>query len=107
MVVTDSVDVIEDQRHLPSPPRRALSAQLAQRALETGLEETLLQMTARERGAFDEDLVEWLRRGSAARQRFSTRSVRVEVVDRNPPDIGCIGLERPPVPTAGTHAEAS
>lgn len=45
MVVTDAVDVIEDQRHPLSHPRLVLSAELADRAFQAGVVQTLLEMS--------------------------------------------------------------
>jgi hypothetical protein len=58
VVVSDPVDVVEDQRHSPSGPKLALSAELAYRCLETGPEQPLLQLPAREGRSFDQDLIE-------------------------------------------------
>jgi len=60
IVVGDSVDVIEDQRHARAAPLFILAAKLAFAAFHALGIEALLQVAARVGGAFNQDLLEWL-----------------------------------------------
>jgi hypothetical protein len=105
VVVTDAVDVIQDQGHSASAPHLALAAELALTHLQPRLVEPLLQMATRERRAGDEDLFKRSFRHARARERVATRGVRIEVIHRDPPDLGCVPLERSPVVAARAHPE--
>jgi hypothetical protein len=82
VVVSDAVDVIEDERDRAPAPRTALTAELADRAFHAGLVEPLLEVTAAVRRAFDEDLIQWF--CSAPTCRSSCR-VRIKMVRRYSP----------------------
>jgi hypothetical protein len=107
MVVVHPVHVIEDQRHVAATPLLALSAQLALTGLEALGVEPLLELDARERRPFDEDLLERPSSSLISAQGVTAGGVRVEVVDRNSPDLERIPLQRPPVAAAGAHVEAA
>ncbi len=103
--VTDSIDVIEDQRDALSAPELVLTAQLAATRLEAFCVEALLELSAREGRPSDEDLAQRPRGVSTSFECLAARGVRVEVVDRDPPDLDRVRLQRAPVAPTRTHAE--
>jgi hypothetical protein len=84
VVIGDSIDVIEDQRHRPSPPVFALAAHLAASLLQIFEIKSLLQLVPWVVRISDQHLLEW-------RSRFrgcpSRRCAGIEVVRRDLPPL--------------------
>ena len=59
VVVPNAVDVIEDHRHPLAAPALALTALLAFRSLQAGLDQTLLQVAAAVGRMLNENLLQW------------------------------------------------
>ena len=93
MVVSDPVDVVEDQRHPATSPDLALAAQLTAALLESSLVEPLLQRPAWICGTADEDFA---KRPPVTLVRARPNQVRVEVVNRDLPVLGPV-LQSPDV----------
>src|SRR5918996_4128475 len=83
VVVGDAVDVVEDHAHDVSAPHLALSAEFADRLLETCVVQPLLEVIARKRRVLDEDFVE---RPASLDTRSAAGGVGVEVLSRDVPE---------------------
>jgi hypothetical protein len=103
VVVSDTVDVVEDERHLASAPRAPLTAELAGRTFNAGLVEALLQVPAAVRRAFDENLIQWF--CSAPTCRSSCR-VRIKMVCRYSPAFN-VPAKRAVITTCSPQSEST
>ncbi len=101
VVVSDTVDVIEDERHLAPAPCAALTAELAGRQLQAGLVEAFLQVPAAVRRALDENLVQRCCSAPACR---SPSGIRVEMICRYLPAFN-VPAERAVIPTGVSQSK--
>src|SRR5215218_3310133 len=104
VVVGDTIDVVENQRHVVASPLLSLAAELALAPLETVAIEAAFQLAAVVGRVLNEDLAE---RASRSRVRPATSlcAVWVEVRDRDIPQRHVL-LQCPVVAARGSQAQA-
>jgi hypothetical protein len=103
VVRRDSVDVIQDERHLTAVPDLALAAELTVPCLDTGRVETLLEVAPVVGGVLDQHGFKG--RWFASNLR-GTHCIRIEVLHRDPPQRDVL-LNGPGVATRRPQAQAT
>jgi len=102
VIVSHTVDVVEDQGHPPTHPYLALTAKLAFTRLQPLLEQALLEVPARVARTSRQNETQG---NGVSSQRFVTSPVRIEVVDGYEPNVLDVSPQGSMVTPRWAHAQ--